>query len=65
MPKPIIAMINGVTAGGGMGLALATDLCVAAESAKFNMAYTGIGGTPDGSTTPLIIAMIGLGIRVI
>ena len=48
-PFPTIAAINGVVAGAGMGVAMATDLAVAVDSAVFTMAYTGIGVSPDGS----------------
>ncbi len=50
-PFPTIAAINGVVAGAGMGVAMATDLAVAVDSAVFTMAYTGIGVSPDGSST--------------
>lgn len=59
MGKPVIAEINGVAAGGGMGFALAPDLAIAAESAKFTMAYTGIGASPDGSTTYFLPRLVG------
>lgn len=58
-PFPTIAAINGVVAGAGMGLALATDLAVAAESALFTMAYTGIGVSPDGSSTYFLPRLVG------
>lgn len=60
MDKPVIAAINGVAAGAGMGLAMAPDLAIAAESARFNMAYTGIGATPDGGTTFFLPRIVGL-----
>lgn len=60
MNKPVIAAINGVAAGAGMGLAMAPDLAIAAESARFNMAYTGIGATPDGGTTFLLPRLVGV-----
>jgi 2-(1,2-epoxy-1,2-dihydrophenyl)acetyl-CoA isomerase len=59
-PKPVIMAVNGIAAGGGMSLALAGDLVVAAESAKFNMAYSKIAASPDGSSTYFLPRMIGL-----
>jgi 2-(1,2-epoxy-1,2-dihydrophenyl)acetyl-CoA isomerase len=52
--------VNGVAAGGGMSLALAGDLVVAAESAKFTMAYSKIAASPDGSSSYFLPRMIGL-----
>jgi 2-(1,2-epoxy-1,2-dihydrophenyl)acetyl-CoA isomerase len=60
-PFPVIGAINGTAAGGGMGLACACDLLVAAESASFIMAYTRRGLSPDGTTTYLLPRRIGLG----
>ena len=58
-PFPTVAAINGVVAGAGMGVALATDLAVAVDSAVFTMAYTGIGVSPDGSSTYFLPRLIG------
>ena len=58
--KPVIMAVNGVAAGGGMSLALAGDLVVAAESATFTMAYAKIGASPDGSASYFLPRMIGL-----
>jgi 2-(1,2-epoxy-1,2-dihydrophenyl)acetyl-CoA isomerase len=60
-PFPVIAAVNGTAAGGGMGLACCCDLIVAAESAKFIMAYTRRGLSPDGTTTYFLPRRIGVG----
>jgi 2-(1,2-epoxy-1,2-dihydrophenyl)acetyl-CoA isomerase len=58
---PVIAAVNGVAAGAGMGLACACDLVIAAESARFIMAYARIGLSPDGGTTYFLPRRIGVG----
>jgi len=52
--------VNGVAAGGGMSLSLAGDLIVATESARFTMAYTQIGASPDGSSTFFLPRLVGV-----
>jgi len=59
-PKPVITAINGVAAGGGLSLALAGDLVLAAESARLTMAYSKIAATPDGSSTYWLPRLVGL-----
>jgi 2-(1,2-epoxy-1,2-dihydrophenyl)acetyl-CoA isomerase len=59
MPKPVIAAVNGVVAGGGMGLMLACDLAYAVETATLTMAYTRIGANPDGSSTFWLPRLVG------
>jgi len=59
-PKPVVMGVNGVAAGGGLSLALSGDLVIAAESARFTMAYSRIGATPDGSSTYFLPRLIGL-----
>jgi 2-(1,2-epoxy-1,2-dihydrophenyl)acetyl-CoA isomerase len=58
--KPVIMAINGIAAGGGFSFALSGDLVVAAESAKFTMAYSKIAATPDGSSSYFLPRLIGL-----
>ena len=57
---PTICAVHGFAGGGGFSLAIASDLVVAAESAKFTMAYTKAGLTPDGSSTYFLGRLIGL-----
>ena len=59
MDAPLIAAVNGTTAGAGIGLVALADLAVAAESAKFSLAYTGVGLTPDGGTSFLLPRLVG------
>jgi len=59
MDAPVIAAVNGTAAGAGMSLACHADLALAAESAKFTMAYTAAGLTPDGSSTWFLPRTIG------
>jgi len=58
--KPVIMAVNGVAAGGGLSLALSGDLVVAAESARFTMAYSKIAATPDGSSSYFLPRLVGL-----
>ena len=58
-PVPFIAAVNGVASGGGCNLALACDLVVAAESAKFNQAFIKIGLSPDCGGTFILPRLVG------
>jgi 2-(1,2-epoxy-1,2-dihydrophenyl)acetyl-CoA isomerase len=59
MDKPVIAAVQGSVAGGGLGLALACDLVVAADDAVFVSAYTRIGASPDSGTTWSLTRLLG------
>lgn len=60
MNAPVIAAVHGSAAGAGMSLACAADIVLAAEGAKFTMAYTRAGLTPDGSSTYFLSRIVGL-----
>jgi 2-(1,2-epoxy-1,2-dihydrophenyl)acetyl-CoA isomerase len=60
MPKPIIGAINGVAAGAGMGMAMACDVRIAAESASFLQAFVKIGLVPDSGSTWMLPRLIGM-----
>jgi 2-(1,2-epoxy-1,2-dihydrophenyl)acetyl-CoA isomerase len=56
---PVIAVVQGVAAGAGLALTLASDLVLVGESARFLTAYTAIGLTPDCGTSWLLPAIVG------
>ena len=57
--KPVIAAINGVAAGAGLNIALASDVVVAARSAKLIQAFVRIGLIPDAGGTWSVPRLIG------
>src|SRR6478609_2865613 len=59
MPKIVLASVHGSAAGAGMGLAFVTDLCIAAEDARFTPAYAKIGVSPDGGSTVGMVGTVG------
>ena len=61
LPKPVVAGINGAAAGAGFSLTLAADLRVAAQGARFLMAYANIGAPADGGSTWLLPRLLGSG----
>jgi 2-(1,2-epoxy-1,2-dihydrophenyl)acetyl-CoA isomerase len=59
MDAVVVSVVRGTAAGAGVPLAAAADLVLAAASARFTLAYTRIGFSPDGGST-LLTASIGL-----
>ncbi|HEU5102256.1 MAG TPA: enoyl-CoA hydratase-related protein [Roseiflexaceae bacterium] len=59
IPKPIVAAVNGVAAGAGMSLALACDLRVAVDSARFVAAFANVGLAPDSGMSYFLPRLIG------
>jgi 2-(1,2-epoxy-1,2-dihydrophenyl)acetyl-CoA isomerase len=60
MDAVLITAVNGVAAGAGFSLAAVGDLVLAAESAKFTMAYTKAGLSPDGSSSYYLPRLVGI-----
>jgi methylglutaconyl-CoA hydratase len=59
-PKPVIARVHGVVAGGGVGLVACADMAVAIEGAQFRLSEVRLGLTP-ATISPFVIARIGAG----
>jgi 2-(1,2-epoxy-1,2-dihydrophenyl)acetyl-CoA isomerase len=60
LPKPTLAKVDGVAVGVGLGLALACDLVVASDRARFSEIFSRRGLTPDGGNSWTLPRLIGL-----
>ncbi|WP_028604417.1 enoyl-CoA hydratase/isomerase family protein [Ottowia thiooxydans] len=61
MPKPVVASINGVAVGGGATIALACDLRIASDNARFCFPFVRVGITPEFGCSYLLQRTVGLG----
>jgi 2-(1,2-epoxy-1,2-dihydrophenyl)acetyl-CoA isomerase len=59
LPKPVVASVNGVAAGAGVSLALAADLVIASEDARFVPAFHRIGLVPDSGLARTLVRALG------
>ncbi|MFD2773028.1 enoyl-CoA hydratase/isomerase family protein, partial [Leucobacter albus] len=57
--KPVVAAAHGTTAGGGLGILLASDYAVVGESSRVGSIYGGVGLTPDLSVSAQLAAAVG------
>jgi 2-(1,2-epoxy-1,2-dihydrophenyl)acetyl-CoA isomerase len=60
LDAPVLASLHGVVAGGGLGVALAADLAIAAQGTRFNLAYVNIGTSSDCSTSWALPRLVGM-----
>ena len=59
MDKPVIAMVNGLAVGAGMGMCVMCDMRVAAESARFSTGYVRVGLVPGDGDTYFLPRLVG------
>jgi 2-(1,2-epoxy-1,2-dihydrophenyl)acetyl-CoA isomerase len=58
-PRVVMAAVNGFASGAGMSLALACDLRIAGEGARFNQAFVRVGAVPDSGATYHLPRIVG------
>lgn len=59
LDAPVVAIVQGTAAGAGFSLVAGADIALAADGARFTMAYTKVGLSPDGGSTWLLPRLIG------
>ena len=62
LPQPVIAAVNGVAAGAGLSIALASDIRVASEQARFSSIFIKRALVPDNCASYILPALVGMGV---
>jgi 2-(1,2-epoxy-1,2-dihydrophenyl)acetyl-CoA isomerase len=60
IPKPVLAAVNGVAAGSGLGMTLCSDMAVCTQSARFLPAWHTIGLANDATTSYSLVKIVGM-----
>ena len=64
IPQPVIAAVNGVAAGGGLGVVLASDIRIASEAARFSCVFIRRSLVPDSSVSYTLPRLVGMGVAM-